>query len=112
MITISEWRLQRLFAKIDKGTADECWLWQRGKIRKGYGQVRIKDKRYVVSRLIYQLEHPTIDITGLVVMHTCDNPPCCNPAHLVLGTYADNLMDSINKGRRKHCKGRPRKIPK
>lgn len=39
--------------------------------------------------------------SGMLVCHTCDSPPCCNPAHLFVGTVRDNVMDMARKGRRK-----------
>ena len=46
-----------------------------------------------VHRIVYQLSNPEHDISGQVVRHTCDNPKCINPAHLLLGSHADNMRD-------------------
>lgn len=40
----------------------------------------------------------------MLVLHSCDNPPCCNERHLFLGTYKDNEQDKIRKGRRTFCR--------
>ena len=42
---------------------------------------------------------------GLFVMHVCDNPPCFNPNHLVVGTHKDNMKDMAAKGRKAVLKG-------
>lgn len=48
---------------------------------------------------------PLGQIKGLVVRHTCDNPGCCNPDHLLLGTHADNVSDKYERGRANHAVG-------
>ncbi len=64
----------------------------------GYGFVTVGGRRVAAHRLAWAL-HNGADPTGKVVMHTCDNPPCINPEHLVLGTHADNVADKVRKGR-------------
>lgn len=81
--------LERLWEKVDKRGADECWEWQGTRLPRGYGQI---DKRYV-HRIVAGAKK------GEVVRHTCDNPPCCNPRHLVKGTQKENLADMVAKGR-------------
>lgn len=58
----------------------------------------------MATRVVWELEHGPI-APGLLVMHKCDNPPCCNPAHLKLGTNADNMADCAAKGRTKEQRG-------
>lgn len=71
-----------------------CWLWTGYKLKQGYGQFRSKK----THRLAYV--HTKGDIPdGMFVCHKCDNPPCCNPDHLFLGTAQDNMTDKVNKGR-------------
>ena len=92
--------LQRILSKIRMVSSDECWEWKGGK-RAGYGRIRIggrKGKLYNVTRLIWRLVHGT-DPIGQLVLHTCDNPSCCNPAHLFLGSDVDNSNDKVKKNR-------------
>lgn len=82
---------------------DGCWEWQ-GKISKdGYGsfQETVSGKKTEIRahRRSYEIFKGEIP-EGMLVCHTCDNPACCNPEHLWLGTPKDNTQDCIKKGRR------------
>jgi uncharacterized protein YjiS (DUF1127 family) len=90
--------LDRYNARHVKG--DGCWVWIGGLNRDGYGQLTVAGfgniQAHQIAFLIYQGDIPA----GHVVMHgECDNPRCCNPAHLVLGTQALNIQDAVAKGR-------------
>lgn len=78
--------------------ADACWPWI-GHVVSGYGSARLNGKTKGAHVIAYTATHGPVP-SGLVVMHACDNPPCCNPAHLSAGTYRDNTQDSIRKGRK------------
>lgn len=88
----------RFWAKVD--TSGDCWLWTASTWRTGYGRFHYSAARGVVkaNRLAYELTHGPIP-DGLSVLHTCDTPACCNPAHLFLGTDLDNARDRDAKGR-------------
>lgn len=89
---------ERLFAGLKGSAPNKCWEWQKARQKDGYGTIRVGKKSMLTHRLMYELCNSSIP-AGLVVRHICDNPPCCNPAHLVLGTDADNKRDSMAKGR-------------
>lgn len=80
---------------------DDCIEFKGYKDKKGYGRKYSDGKKRFAHRLAY-CKAKNIDIKeidGLVVMHTCDNPPCVNPQHLRLGTHQDNMDDRNNKKR-------------
>ncbi len=83
-----------------------CWEWQGYKHTSGYGAIMFGAKAWVASRLSWTVFRSSIP-TGMLVCHTCDNPPCINPAHLWLGTYKQNSDDKISKKRDFHP-SRPR----
>ena len=94
----------RFWAKVDRRGPRECWPWLAGTFRSGYGAIGISKPRRMIyaHRMAYALS-VGIDIRDLdveVVMHSCDNQPCCNPAHLREGTHADNVRDMDEKDRR------------
>lgn len=91
---------ERFWAKVRK--TESCWIWTASVV-KGYGQIRSagEGSRMLKShQAAWILCHGPIP-DGLWVLHTCDNPPCCNPAHLWTGTAKDNVQDCIAKHRRK-----------
>lgn len=91
--------LSRLCKKLER-TESGCVVWAGYRDRDGYGHIYVGNKKTPVHRLVYTLVHGTIP-AGMCVCHHCDNPACCEPAHLFLGTQADNVMDMVNKGRNK-----------
>jgi hypothetical protein len=96
---------QSLLEKLERHVerADGCWLWKGSRSKSGYGQIghgRLNNFR--AHRVAYQVLVGSIP-KGMCVLHRCDNPACCNPAHLFLGTNADNSADMVAKDRQ--CKG-------
>jgi hypothetical protein len=89
----------RLLSKVVVNQVTDCWEWIGGKNNIGYGLIRDGDKMRSVHRVSYE-EHSNKKIPiGLVVMHSCDNKKCVNPAHLSVGTHKDNSQDMVQKGR-------------
>lgn len=77
---------------------DQCWAW-RGKIHsQGYGVFTYRGDEIYAHRFSYEYYFGEIP-DGLHVLHKCDNPPCCKPEHLFLGTNADNVADAVAKNR-------------
>lgn len=98
---------EEIWKRIDKRGPDECWLWVGTVERCRYGRIYIDGRSYYAHRVVYDLVNPgqitkngPTDRNGYgFVRHTCDNPTCCNPSHLILGTQMDNARDKIERGR-------------
>jgi len=91
----------RFWSKVSISKDDShCWTWTGGTC-KGYGTFRGPRPEYRLmraNRMAYILEHGEIP-KGMIVRHTCDNPACVNPKHLILGTHKDNTRDMFERGR-------------
>jgi len=84
-------------------TGSGCWEWRGSAANKrgGYGQLNDRGKMLKTHRLSY--EHFKGEIpAGSVVRHVCDNPPCVNPDHLLVGTAKENTGDAVARGRATH----------
>lgn len=90
---------RELYEQRVRKTDSGCWGWSGPQHRDGYGRV---DHAYA-HRISYEIHVGPIP-PGMSILHSCDNPPCTNPAHLRPGTHVDNMADALQRGR---LDGRP-----
>lgn len=101
----AEYRVAAFWDRVDKGTKNACWNWtglqtHSPKNPAQYGSLGWKGKISRAHRVAYELAHGEVQ-EGMMVLHTCDNTLCCNPAHLYLGDHAQNMRDMVHRKRRK-----------
>lgn len=95
--------IDKFWAKVQVQSGNACWPWGGAPDKDGYGQIwdgpagKMKRAHKISAEIHHGPAH------GRIVMHSCDNPSCCNPNHLSYGTNADNVADKISKNR--HAKG-------
>jgi hypothetical protein len=89
--------IQRFWSKVKIGGQDECWEWQAARDDKGYAVLFVGGKLWKASRVSVTISGR--DVSGHIVMHSCDNPQCVNPRHLSLGTQKQNMEDMASRGR-------------
>ena len=90
----------RLEAMIERAGPLDCWPFMGTRKRFGYGSIRDDDGRMVAAhRAAWSLAHGQPVPAGANILHSCDNPPCCNPAHLRPGDQFDNMVDMRSRGR-------------
>ena len=95
----------RFLCKIDIKSENECWNWTASKCSDGYGHFRFEGSIVGSHIVMYKLYNNIKDLQGLHILHSCDNPACCNPKHLRAGTASENAIDKVNKNRHNNHKG-------
>lgn len=96
-LDVSSWA-EWFWPLVDRGPTDACWPYMGSRNASGYGIFSYNRKNLAAHRIAYALSHGGVTPADLIVRHRCDNPPCVNPAHLELGTIADNLRDWRERG--------------
>jgi hypothetical protein len=97
---LDKYEVARFWSRVEVRKQDHCWPWRYGSNKEGYGEFRMHDDgaSSPAHRIAYRISNGDIE-TGLVIRHTCDNPLCCNPKHLLKGTHEDNVADRVARGR-------------
>lgn len=90
---------ERYWAKVDQRGPDECWPWTGALSGNGYGYIRDADGRVAPAPRVGLILDGRDPGPGGMTRHTCDAPVCCNPAHLLPGTQAENMLDMAVRGR-------------
>jgi len=106
---LSEQEIAHFWSRVNKSDPSDCWEWTACKDGRLYGKVGFRRRVYKSHRIAYWLEHDDFD-DELFVLHSCDNPPCCNPRHLFQGTQLDNVRDMHRKGRANTARGDRHKV--
>lgn len=90
--------IDRFWSFVDMSDIDGCWPWTGYRDKDGYGKFTYRKYSRPAHRIAYGISREDIP-AGFFCCHSCDNPPCCNPDHLWIGTPKDNVDDRHRKGR-------------
>jgi|SRR6185369_1936806 len=98
-IILSDSDIARFWKFVTRGEPNQCWEYSGVRyVKGGYGKFWLNGRDVKAHRVVYQLEVEEL-VPGLELLHTCDNPPYCNPMHLFQGTHRENIIDATDKGR-------------
>lgn len=101
--------IERFWRNVKK--TEGCWLWRATADKNWYGEIMVHGRKRGAHCVSYELAYGPIP-EGLLVRHTCDNPPCVRPDHLEVGTVKDNTRDMIKRGRKPIFRGEQAGISK
>lgn len=94
-------RAARFWQNVDcSGGFDACWPWMGSRLKGGYGSVGFLGRRTTAHRVAYELATGERIPDELKAVHSCDNPPCCNPRHVSPATQKRNIEEMDERGRR------------
>lgn len=100
MAALTENQLKSFWSKVNTANSASCWEWKAALTSTGYGQFTVSGgKNWRAHRLAYELTKGPIP-PGMVIMHSCDNRRCVNPAHLAAGTQKQNLIQMAIRNRK------------
>ena len=94
------------WSRVEKG--NDCWLWTGSTHVSGYGEFRFNSKLIRAHRFSYEIHNGPLG--SLYACHTCDNPTCVNPSHIVGGTHADNMRHMAERSRAGQMKLSPDQV--
>ena len=90
---------ERFDMKVFKARPDECWPWMAGTDKRGYGRFRSTEGPTWAHLFALERKLGRKLLPGMVTLHSCDNNPCCNEAHLSEGPQKQNIRDMFERGR-------------
>lgn len=96
--------IERFWSGVDRsGGPESCWPWKAGRLRQGYGRFWLHGQHHIAHRWILAQDLGRAlrwdDELREMACHRCDNPPCCNPAHLYAGDAKTNVRDAVERSR-------------
>lgn len=102
-LSLNSNQITSFWNKVDIKSDTECWDWIGAKKPRGYGNCHINKKYYLAHRVSFWIANGDFP-DRFIVCHSCDNPKCCNPSHLLLGSNKSNFMDLFLKVRNETVK--------
>ncbi|ULB10691.1 hypothetical protein ORIO_12335 [Cereibacter azotoformans] len=98
--------IEKFWKSVHIGSPDQCWPWTGSLTEKGYGRFKVYGGMKRANRMAWEIENNEF-LGSRMARHSCDNPACCNPSHLLPGSAQDNVDDMMTRGRHApHSPGR------